>query len=338
MPTRLDRLAARRTDATVANARLLNEVYRRIDQSDSVRYVVGAMQPIDPAYTENTYAQAERVCNQLENRLTIKCDNEYQGSITNDTHIKAQSDIDVLLLIKKFFTVEPPQKPQNPYKGDPIQDLLDLRAEIIEALERGFPEAAVDCSGGKSVSIEGGSLRRKVDVVPANWYDTNLYAEQKVKVYRGVQILDAKKKERLRNTPFLHNAWIDYKDNQTNGGLRKAARLLKSLKYDTDSIDLSSYDLVSIAFNISEGELNMPHGMELALLNSCHSFCTAIDSDESLRTSLMVPDGHRRIFDEGHATKAGLEALVRALSDLVRDVIEENQRSFRKLAEARVEY
>lgn len=181
MATRLDRLAARRTDPTVTNARLLNEVYKRVDQSDSVRYVVGAMQPIDPAYTENTFAQAERVCNQLGNRLTIECESEYQGSVTNDTHIKAQSDIDVLMLIDKFFTVEPPQKPQNPYKGDPIQDMLDLRAEIIEALEQAFPEATVDYSGGKSVSIEGGSLRRKVDVVPANWYNTNQYAETRDK-------------------------------------------------------------------------------------------------------------------------------------------------------------
>lgn len=338
MANRIDRLAARRTDPTVTNARLLNEVYKRVNQSDSVRYVVGAMQPIDPAYTENTFFQAERVCNQLGNRLTIKCENKYQGSVTNDTHIKAQSDIDVLMLIERFFTVEPPQKPQNPYKGDPIQDLIDLRVEIIEALEQAFPEATVDYSGGKSVSIEGGSLRRKVDVVPANWYNTNQYAEKRDNIYRGVQILDAKKKERLKNTPFLHNAWIDYKDHQTNGGLRKAARLLKSLKYDTESIGLSSYDLVSIAFNIPEAALNVPHGMELALLNSCNAFCIAIDADVSLRTSLMVPDGHRRIFDEGHATKAGLEALVRALNDLVRDVLEENQRSFRKLAEARVEY
>lgn len=338
MATRLDRLAARRVDPTVTNARLLNEVYKQVDQSDSVRYVVGAMQPIDSAYTENTFAQAERVCNQLGNRLAIECESEYQGSVTNDTHIKAQSDIDVLLLIGKFFTVEPPQKPQNPYKGDPIKDLVGLRAEIIEALERAFPEATVDYSGGKSVSIEGGSLRRKVDVVPANWCNTNQYVEKRDKIYRGVQILDAKKKERLKNTPFLHNAWIDYKDRRTNGGLRKAARLFKSLKYDTESIDLSSYDLVSIAFNVPEAELNVPHGMELALLNSCYAFCTAIDTDVSLRTSLMVPDGHRRIFEEGHANKVGLEALVRALDDLIRDVLEENQRSFRKMAEARVDY
>lgn len=110
MATRLDKLRARRIEEPIvfdAAARLPNEVYTRIAQTDSVKYVVGAMQPIDPRYTKNTYAAAERVWNQLDSHLTIGCDREYQGSVTNDTHIKAKSDIDVLLLIQHFVTLEP---------------------------------------------------------------------------------------------------------------------------------------------------------------------------------------------------------------------------------------
>src|SRR5690606_9981339 len=139
---------------------------------------------------------------------------------------------------------------------------VDLRSDAIASLNAAFPEATVDSSGAKSISLEGGSLRRKIDVVPSNWFNTNRYNETGQKMYRGVQILDAKKMERLNNTPFLHNAWIAHKDNQTNGGLRKAARLMKSLKYDTEAIDLSSYDLVSIAFRMPDGDLNVPRGQE----------------------------------------------------------------------------
>lgn len=338
MASRLEKLSARRTDPYITQAKLLNEVYRKLTQSESVRYVVGAMQPIDPEYTKNTYAQGERVCNQLKNRLATACEYEYQGSTTNDTHIKARSDIDVLLLIDKFFTLEKPQEPSDPYQGNPIQDLLDLRAEAITSLKAAFPEATVDSSGSKSITIEGGSLLRKIDVVPSNWFNTNKYAETGQKMYRGVQVLDAQNKTRIRNTPFLHNAWIEHRDNNTNGGLRKAARLMKSLKYDTDSIDLSSYDIVSIAFNIPETELNLPRGMELAILNSCHSFCVELQSNYLKRASLDVPDGHRKIFADGHATLAGLNQLTNALGELAHDVLNENQRSFRRLAEARVEY
>lgn len=335
---RLERLSARRTDPAITSAKLLNEAYRSISQSDSVRYVIGAMQPIDPEYTKNTYAEGERVCNQLQKRLSNKCDYEYQGSVTNDTHIKARSDIDILVLTKKYETLEDPQVPGNPYKGNPVQDLLDLRTESISSLESAFPEATVDSSGAKSVSIEGGSLRRKIDVVPSNWFNTNKYAETNQQMYRGVQILDAENKTRLKNTPFLHNAWIAHRDGNTNGGLRKAARLMKSLKYDTESIDLSSYDIVSIAFNIPEAELNLPKNMELAILDSCHNFCMDLQSNSYKREALEVPDGHRKIFTDGHATLNGLNQLTAALGDLVNDVLRENARSFRKLAEARIDY
>lgn len=138
--SRLDKLNLRRTDDSIVEAKLLNEAYRNIAQSDSVKYVIGAMQPIDPEYTKNTYKQAERVRSQLENRLTDTCEFKYQGSVTNDTHIKAKSDIDLLVIIYKFFTLENPQVPKSPYKGDPLKDLLSLRKEAEDALDSAFPK------------------------------------------------------------------------------------------------------------------------------------------------------------------------------------------------------
>ncbi|MEW8274763.1 MAG: hypothetical protein AB2733_11865 [Candidatus Thiodiazotropha taylori] len=336
--SRLERLNQRRYDPAVVEAKLLNESYKSIAQSDSVKYVIGAMQPIDPEYTKNTYKQAERVRSQLENRLTEKCEYEYQGSVTNDTHIKAKSDIDLLVIIDKFFSLEKPQTPKSPYKGDPLQDLLDLRKESEGSLELAFPQATVNKRGSKSISIEGGSLTRKVDVVPSNWYHTNKYTETGDKIYKGVQILDKSVPCRLANTPFLHNAWIDHKDNSTTGGLRKACRLMKSLKYDSENIDLSSYDIVSIAFNMEDFMLTLPRGSELGLLASCLDYCHELQSNSILRNSIDVPDGHRKIFSDGHATLSGLNQLTTELESLSNDVLRENYRSFRKLAEARVEY
>lgn len=338
MMSRLDKLNFRRTDDSIVEAKLYNEAYRNISQSDSVKYVIGAMQPIDPEYTKNTYKQAERVKSQLGNRLTDTCEYKYQGSVTNDTHIKAKSDIDLLVIIDKFFTLENPQIPKSPYKGDPLRDLLNLRKEAEDALESAFPQANVDKKGSKSISIEGGSLTRKVDVVPSNWYNTNKYAETNNEIFRGVQILDKSVPTRLANTPFLHNAWIDYKDGNTNGGMRKACRLMKSLKYDSENIDLSSYDIVSIAFNMSDASLSYPKGYELLILSSCFDYCRQLQSNAALRESIEVPDGHRKIFCDGHATLAGLSQLTDELEQLANDVLRENQRSFRRLAEARVEY
>ena len=335
---RLERLAARRVDEFVARPTLQHEVYRRIHESESVKYAVGAMQPIDPEYTKNTFAEGERVRNQLQNNLVTGCEYEYQGSVTSDTHIKARSDIDLLVLIAKFYSLEPPQQAARPYAGNPIEDLLDLRSDAIRVLASAFPQATVDSSGAKSVTIEGGSLRRKVDVVPANWLDTNAYANTGNKVFRGVQILDAKKKERLKNTPFLHNARIAEKDRRTGGGLRKAIRLLKSLKYDSESISFSSYDLAALAYNMDDMHLPGTKGMELLVVAKCREFCRAVANDPTVRASLAVPDEHRRVFDPGHATTEGLQALVNELDRLSADILLENARSFRRLEEARLDY
>jgi len=338
MATRLDKLHARRIDPSLFTVKLLNESWRSIQQSESVKYVVGAMQPIDPDYTANTFAQGDRVKNQLEKTLSPACEYEYQGSTTNDTHIKAASDIDLLVLTGKYWGIQPPQVPTSPYKGDPIQDMVTLRSDAEKILRGAFPAATIDTSGSKSISLAGGSLTRKVDVVPANWLQTVKYTETKEKFHRGVEVFDSHSKIRIANTPFLHNQWIEYQDRQTQGGLRKAARLLKSLKYDSEGIELSSYDLVSIAFNIPAASINRPKGDELPILNACHEYVTLLSQNPTLRDSINVPDGHRKVFAAGHATAKGLEQLKAELDKLSMDVLRENQRSFRKLSEARVAY
>lgn len=338
MTSRLDRLYGRRIDPEITNAKQLNEVYKRITQSDSVKYTLGAMQPIDPEYTQATYAEGDRVWNQLNKALSTDCTKRYQGSVTNDTHIKAKSDIDLLTIITKFHTVETPQTPKYPYQGDPIQDLTDLRNEEIFILNKAFPEAKVDTSGSKAIALEGGSLKRKIDVVPSNWYNTNLYAQKEDEIYRGVHILDADKATRIANTPFLHNALVDIKDKNVNGGLRKVARLMKSLKYDIENIELSSYDIVAIAYNMDESLLRFSDDLELALLESCCQYCERLLINDHLRANIFVPDGHRTVFKDGHATKAGLLALTTELNVLRNDVMTENAKSFQKLAEARVYY
>ena len=90
---RLERLEQRRLDSSVlVKASMANEVYREIRESESVRYAIGAMQPIDPEYTRNTFLQGDRVKSQLKERLAQECEFEYQGSTTTDTHIKVFND------------------------------------------------------------------------------------------------------------------------------------------------------------------------------------------------------------------------------------------------------
>ena len=51
-----------------------------------------------------------------------------------------------------------------------------------------FPKANVNTSGCKSIALEGGSLARKVDIVPSCWYDSIKYQASKFEHDRGIQI------------------------------------------------------------------------------------------------------------------------------------------------------
>lgn len=325
-----------------AGARGIYEVYEKLGkQGSAVQYTAGAMAKVDPRYTEITFEQGERVRNQLEKWLEdakSSCDFEYQGSVTNNTHIKRYSDIDLLVITRRFWTLEPPQVPLFPYAGNPVEDLTEVRTTSLGCLKEAFPTANIDSSGAKSISISGGSLRRKIDVVPANWYHTNQYANDQAKRFRAIQILDIKSGERMKNMPFMHNYLIQKRDERTNGGLRKVIRLMKSLKYDSGSVGLSSYDLSAIGYNMPETQLYTLPGCEIELLVLLKLFLDKVASSDDLRAELVVPDGSRRVFAPGHATIEGLRELQDEVDDLVAAVQKNLEKPFTKLAEARLDY
>ena len=337
---RVAKLQSRRTDATM-KASTIYEVYDRISEDESVRYAIGAMQPIEKEYTANTYAEGDRVKSQLETLNTLEpiVGFEYQGSVTNDTHIKAHSDIDLLAIHNKFFSVQPPGTPIYPYKGDFLQDLKDLRQMSVTNLRKAFPAVDVNDKAGKCIALSGGSLRREIDVVISNWWDTVEYQKSGQKVDRGIKIFDSFLNECIENKPFKHNLLIDIKDREVGGNLRKVIRLLKSLKYDAEPpIRISSYDIASIAFDMPMASLVAPHGSELLLVESARSFLKMLIDNKSYREFVQVPNGMRPIFSSEGATLEGLVSLHREVVDLITDINNGLSRSFKKLGDARIVY
>jgi len=143
------------------------------------------MQAIDAEYTFRTIEERNRVEKQLEEGyraagLAIEFD--YQGSLTNETHIRVYSDVDLLTLVGGWHGVEPPNKPRSPYLGDPIQDLREIRRRAVTILRAAFPAATLDASKGKCVSISGGSLRRHIDLIASDWWYTVEYVKSPEKI------------------------------------------------------------------------------------------------------------------------------------------------------------
>ena len=128
------------------------------------------------------------------------------------------------------------------------------------------------------------------------------------------------------------------RDQQVAGGLRKVVRLMKSVKYDSGNVALSSYDLAAIGYVMPEHQLLTSPGEELALLSRLQAFLDLLAANDDFRAEMLVPDESRHIFVDGHATLAGLNELRGEISDLVEAICCNRQKSFHRLAEARVAY
>lgn len=266
LENRITRLRSRKSDpqknlTKVRNQNLAKSMGKFDSSQDAKDYISESMDAVESEYTKKTFDESERIQNQIKEAcetqgLSISFRN--QGSVTNDTHIKFFSDIDLLVITEQFITLKSPLQVTSPYQGDPLQDLKNLRNLIERRLESSFRQAKVDKQGPKAVRISGGSLSREVDVIPANWYDTQEYRNTSSEVDRGIQILDLSGPSRIANFPFLHNKEINQKDILTNGALRKSIRFVKSAKYDSNddkTINVSSYDITSLCYHFPTDKL-----------------------------------------------------------------------------------
>jgi hypothetical protein len=335
-------LRKRRQDPDEVVAKSIYEVYDRISEDEAVKYAIGAMQPIDPDYTANTYKECDRVQNQIStglDRAGLGAEFRHQGSVETNTHIRAHSDIDLLVIEERFYSLEPPLRPTSPYTGDVLRELAQLRGVCERTLISAFPEADVDVSGGKAIAISGGSLRRKVDVVVSNWWDTVDYNNSRQEWQRGVHILDQHVPKRIPNRPFEHIKLLNDKDAATSGCLRKAIRLLKSLKYDSDgSVTISSYDIAALGYAIPAENLFIPSGYDLRIVDVIFDFLNTMVERPYVLETLEVPNRTRRIISDGGATLTQVRALRDEVVSLRRDIELGLSRSLKKLTEARVEY
>jgi len=101
---------------------------------------------------------------------------------------------------------------------------------------------------------------------------------------------------------------------------------------------LSSYDIVSIAYNITDEQLRFQPPYELVILESCRNYCVFLKRDQLARDGISVPNGTRKVFSVGGATTEQLDNMIRELEQLIADIAHDVSRPLTKLAEARIEH
>jgi len=295
------------------------EFYEDLKESDSIKYTIGAMAPVDKQSTEVSISEGNRVADSLIKSLRIRdifTTSRLQGSVALNIHIKGHSDVDMLIIEGNTINIETPRLKHYLPATDlrsMVEIVQEIRLESEDTLPRNFPKADIDISGNKSIAMSGGSLQRKVDIVPACWYDTHKYQETNLESDRGIKIYHRSDHKLLLNLPFTHIKLISDKDDIYRGNLRSVIRLMKNMIADmpdykkTVAKKLSSYDLASIAYHMDD-KLYLPYEMRLGLVEKTREYLNYLWVNSYSRSLLEVPDKSRKIFDDEDKIKA-LEVL-----------------------------
>lgn len=216
------------------------EAYENLKESRGVKYAIGAMSAVNKESTNVSIKEGERVADNLINSLYsqgILIEKRLQGSVALNIHIEGYSDVDMLVFIKSPADIEDPRADPSRYPSAKsprffLEKVKELRKKSETSLTNSFPKATVDVSGNKSIALKGEGLQRKVDIVPACWYDTRDYQYSNNEHDRGVKIYNKGKHELLMNYPFTHIKKVNEKDAIYSGNLKSVARLLKNMIAD----------------------------------------------------------------------------------------------------------
>ncbi len=286
------------------------EKYEELAESSGVKYAIGAMACVSEESTRISIREGERVASTLINLLKtsgISTSMEIQGSVALDIHIEGHSDVDMLILHEDIILFQKPiLSPTFIPSSDtrPIVDIIrELRLNSEQKLKSRYHEADVDCKGNKSIALEGGSLQRKVDIVPSCWYNSVEYQKSGLKHDRAVQIYNKAEHQLISNQPFLHIKKVSERDDRYSGNLRRVIRLMKNIVADMPddkrrkAKKLSSYDLTAIGYYM-DSDLDVPYYKTLSLVDKLKSSLSLLVYSEALRGFVIVPDGSRKVFDE----------------------------------------
>lgn len=303
------------------------ERYEELAESAPIKYAIGAMAAVDYRSTQISVDEGKRVANTLVGLLDtvgIRTEMKLQGSVALDIHIEGHSDVDMLILKSDIILVQTPKIDGSAcFAGDsrPMPDIIrELREQSEIKLTSRYHQADVNCSGNKSISVSGGSLRRKVDIVPACWYHSHEYQRSKQEHHIGVKIYHKGEHILVGNQPFLHMKLVNERDLFFEGNLKKIVRLMKNLIADMPDYKkrvtkkLTSYDITAIGYDMNK-QLDCPSYFSLGLVEKLRTHLTLLDTVGSLRDAILVPDGSRKVFDSDDKVEA-LKILTSEVTDL----------------------
>ncbi|SDF43888.1 Nucleotidyltransferase domain-containing protein [Mucilaginibacter pineti] len=321
----------------------IREELASISYSDVLEYVRYAMNGVEPAYTQRSKDAGENVKTHLTNGGITNASYRYQGSIMTNTHVKGYSDIDLLVISDKFYSVDvhnvkgilnessrqihyssnqifrlQVENAVSSYNGNSLDDLRKLRLDSEYILKNKY--IIHDLTKPKSIKITNSGLRRDVDIVIANWYDDITSVINGKGDNRGIQIYNKDYHiQGKADYPFISIERINNKSTITSGRLKKMIRFLKNLKgKSTLAIELSSFDFNAICYDIDQAKYQnlIFHQLVPVLYTQLKTLAT----NQTAADNLVSVDGREYIFRNQPHKMESLKNLVIEIESIVADL------------------
>lgn len=313
---RLTNLQARKFDNEL-NEYQVSKSFGTKEIPENLKYLIESTRKIDSKYNAKTIEAANRVQKHLEGGLNLHFNRAYrtQGSVITSTNIKVHSDFDLLTIVDRYYYTAPGIPITSPYTAsEPHDDIKELRAQTVRILKGIYDE--VDETGEKCVSIYNKSLGRKVDIVFGFWYNTDKYEETKDEYYRGIKFTPSANPD----YPFAHLQNVNYKGDSTLDGSRKAIRLLKNLRADSESkIELlKGFHFTSLIHSIEDSLLKEMYASELSIAKITSFELKNLIDNTSYRKSVKSPNGTETPFFEDECVNE-LQIIKDDLDELIKD-------------------
>jgi len=163
-----------------------------------------------------------------------------QGSYKNDTNIRGDSDVDVVVQLNSTFGYDlsalPSDQTQSFRGAYPVTAVYrweHFRPDVLTALRRYFGTGAVT-EGNKSLKLKAGSGRLAADVIPAIHFRKYqyFYGQDVTGLIDGIQFENLPDRRTVVNFPKPHydNGVNKNSCGKTNGWYKRTVRMFKNAR------------------------------------------------------------------------------------------------------------
>ncbi len=157
-----------------------------------------------------------------------------QGSYANNTNVRANSDVDVCVMLKDtFYSEYPDGKSRDDYGFTAgTNNFNTYRSDLIKALIDKYGEDNIK-SGNKSIKITETSYRVEADAVPSFQYRNYKYqnSSDSEKFIEGIKFYAANTNEQVINYPKIHIDNGKKKNKDTQRRYKRLVRIFKRIRY-----------------------------------------------------------------------------------------------------------